>query len=85
MADLSSSRTLGKIGAAETARLAKLKADSASLRETRKALLKGAGVSEPIVSADIIGKVPRKKVIAKVATSVKPSQAGGKRPASAGI
>jgi len=83
MADLESSRSLGRIDAAETARLAKLKADSASLRETRKALLKGVGVPEPIVSAGIIGKVPRRKVIAKVATSVKPSQAGGKRKSQA--
>ena len=45
MADLSSSRTLGRIGAAETARLAKLKADGASLSETRIALLEGSGVA----------------------------------------
>ena len=100
MADLESSRTLGKAGAAETARLAKLKDDGASLLETRKALLGGVEVAhgsvnsrsrsysavllaEPIVSTGKIAKIQRKKVIAKVATSVKPLQAGGKRKSQA--
>ena len=93
MADLDSSRTLGRTGAAETARLAKLKADSASLLETRKTLLEGAGVAsgsrsksssaanlaDTIVSSGKIQKVPKVKVV------VAKSASHAKRPASAGI
>ena len=92
MADLSSSRTLGKAGAAETARLAKLKADVASLSETRAALLEGSGVASgsrskssaaaisaaTIVSSGKIQKVSKVKVVATKLSSQ------DKRPASAG-
>ena len=92
MADLSSSRTLGRTGAAEAARLEKLKADNASLQETRKTLLEGVGVAsgsrsksssaaklaDTIVSTGKINKVPKVKVV------VAKSAPQGKRPASAG-
>ena len=99
MADFESSRTLGKTGSIETARLVKLKADGASLLESRKALLEGAGVASgsrskssfvvklaaTIVSSGKIAKVPKVKVVvAKLASHAKrPISAGTKKKSQA--